>query len=187
LLVLKNVTIDLLEGEIVMKKFLVLMLVLGLTTAASAVISDASLTLDGGSSDITIAPSDSVVIGITNNVAVEGIVYLYVGPRSLQTLSGATILDPAGDFGSQSTFVYDVFDGFEVVVSDSDPAVAPNMAIGTVFEVTLHCDGEGDIELYLYDSTEETLLDSMTIHQVIPEPITVALLGLGGLFLRRRK
>jgi hypothetical protein len=31
------------------------------------------------------------------------------------------------------------------------------------------------------------MIDTILIHQIIPEPMTIALLGLGGLLLRRRK
>jgi hypothetical protein len=44
-----------------------------------------------------------------------------------------------------------------------------------------------DVFVGLFDGGVGTLLDTLTIHQV-PEPTTLALLGLGGLLaLRRRK
>jgi hypothetical protein len=55
--------------------------------------------------------------------------------------------------------------------------------------IAFHCEGAGDVTLKLYTVndayTELTLVDSVIVHQ-IPEPITMTLLGLGGLFLRRR-
>ena len=45
--------------------------------------------------------------------------------------------------------------------------------------------GPTDVVVNLYNSTF-AVVDTITIHQ-IPEPITFGLLGLGGLFLRRRK
>ena len=80
-----------------------------------------------------------------------------------------------------------------------------------VWDLLLHCDGFGDVivDLTLAGSTRvgdytnpsssifypvgseyfatEADLGDLTVYQVIPEPITMALLGLGGLFLRRRK
>ena len=57
--------------------------------------------------------------------------------------------------------------------------------VGTVAtDVAFHCDGEGDVTLYLVDNNGE-VADSQVIHQ-IPEPMTLALLGLGGLLLRRK-
>ena len=65
-----------------------------------------------------------------------------------------------------------------------------------------HCEEPTDVTIYLYagvggldyypdglgaeDIQEGTLLDYIIVHQ-IPEPMTIALLSLGGLFLRRRK
>lgn len=71
-------------------------------------------------------------------------------------------------------------------------------------DILFHCVDPTDVileliaysdQVYLDDITEEqtvipghtegTVLDTLTIHQ--PEPATIALLGLGGLFLRRRR
>lgn len=90
-------------------------------------------------------------------------------------------------------------------------AVAPSAILGPadiLWDMFLHCDGPGDvtIDLTLFglsqysifggaggpeDATEwidmtEGDLGDLVIHQ-IPEPITMALLGVGGLLLRRRR
>jgi len=57
--------------------------------------------------------------------------------------------------------------------------------IGTYWTSEFHCDGPGIVVITLLD-TDGVVLDTITVSQ-IPEPMTVALLGLGGLFLRRRK
>lgn len=69
------------------------------------------------------------------------------------------------------------------VVDASEPYTLPDGLVinGLIFE----CTGLGDVVLTLMD-LELNVFDAVTIHQ-IPEPITFALLGLGGLFLRRRK
>ena len=41
-------------------------------------------------------------------------------------------------------------------------------------------------EVSFLDGTKDTTIDPLEIH-ITPEPMTIALLGLGGLFLRRRK
>ena len=170
-----------------MKKFLVLMLVLGLTSAASAVMDDVDLSLNGGAAaDITIDVGDTVLIDVKNNNTNSGIVYLYIGPLSLETLSDPDIKDAAGNIGWYTQDTWETYDLFEVGVADNNPGTPPDKEIGIVFDVVLTCDGTGDVDVYLYDVTEETLFGSMTITQV-PEPMTIALLGLGGLFLRRRK
>jgi hypothetical protein len=57
--------------------------------------------------------------------------------------------------------------------------------IGKYWDIEVHCDGPADCVVDLYDASGYTLIDTIVIHQ--PEPMTIALLSLGGLFLRRRK
>jgi len=69
------------------------------------------------------------------------------------------------------------------------PLLPPGVMVDNI---VLRCDSIGDVTLSLYlDRTPIggvfQLMDTQVIHQIIPEPITVALLGLGALFLRRRK
>jgi len=70
----------------------------------------------------------------------------------------------------------------------SDPTVNPNL-IGVLDAKELHCDEAGypatSVQVVLLDASLMPL-DSILIHQ-IPEPMTMVLLGIGGLLLRRRK
>ena len=76
-----------------------------------------------------------------------------------------------------------------------------NMSNNNIFwlmrDLIFHCEGPDDVTISMYagvggidyienDIPQGTLLGSVLIHQ-IPEPMTIALLSLGGLFLRRRK
>lgn len=67
-------------------------------------------------------------------------------------------------------------------------------------DLQLHCDAPGDVLVYLSNYlTGSKVIDSgyvevpwqygagIVIHQLIPEPMTLTLLGLGSLFLARRK
>lgn len=80
-----------------------------------------------------------------------------------------------------------------------DPQVNPNYSGTIVDNIILHCLGVGDVTLQLVSITqlvdeesgawgtpEITVWDTQVIHQ-IPEPMTMALLGLGGLFIRRNR
>jgi hypothetical protein len=67
------------------------------------------------------------------------------------------------------------------------PTIAANT---TLFDgIVFHCLGVGDVTIELYQVSVSTgssvLRDSVVIHQ-IPEPMTLGLLGLGGLLLRRK-
>ncbi|MHC4575644.1 MAG: PEP-CTERM sorting domain-containing protein [Planctomycetota bacterium] len=53
-------------------------------------------------------------------------------------------------------------------------------------DIVFHCEGPGDVTMTLIFNDFTTVFDTLTIHQ-IPEPATLALLGLGGLFLMRRR
>jgi hypothetical protein len=60
---------------------------------------------------------------------------------------------------------------------------------GTIIDnIFMRCDGVGDVTLSLYqdDSYQILLVDAQVFHQ-IPEPMTMVLLGLGVMFLRKRK
>jgi hypothetical protein len=64
----------------------------------------------------------------------------------------------------------------------ASPPLAPD-GISAYFMVTLGS-GESETWLYLHDSETGDVESAV---KVVPEPMTIALLGLGGLFLRRRK
>lgn len=96
--------------------------------------------------------------------------------------------------------------GFDQITGAAITPIGPG-AVDLVWDIFFHCDGEEDvtIDLTLNGLTEYGLFDEvvpdqdpywlaateddlgdLVIHQV-PEPMTIALLGLGGLFLHRRK
>ena len=172
-----------------MKKFLVLMLVLGMASLANATL---QISVDGdvGLDEITIAPSDYICLDLTAEGTEDGSAYWL-------NIDGPGLVDIAN-------VVQYVQDGpVEAYIIDLGPAVGHDQTImmdllipgsvvnilpeGTVVDLLMfHCEGLGDVTVSVFDSNTGATLDTLTIHQ-IPEPMTLALLGLGGLFLRRRK
>ena len=166
-----------------LKKLLVLSLVLGLAGVANA---SYSLTLNGSTApdEVTIAPCDYVVIDVSESASGTGFtLYLeLLGSDYGEWAGGMTVHDIAGTLAS-----YDEDFGYVDTWRLISGGTAGYEA-GTHFEISFHCKAEGDVTINLYDENwTYPVIDAITIHQVIPEPMTIALLGLGGLFLRRRK
>ena len=194
-----------------MKKLLVLMLVLATASMASAYTVKISVdgVVDPEDTTIELAPSQhaKIDVHVTNNANWPsgglGIYLLIQGPGSIVADSNQLIANPQYRW-EQSTAdnmtrpdpydnlkgileslgyagIVDIVDGW--IGDSSDPFTIP---LGKVIDdMDFHCDAVGEVTLVLID-TSGNFLDSQVIHQ-IPEPLTVALLGLGGLFLRRRK
>jgi len=182
-----------------MRKLLILTLVLGMASAANAgmlisvagdkqpvdsqitlplngtidldIWTDADIPVFGGEYWALIADTTQASIS-GGNVAIDpGDAVIYTDPPASGGVPGL----PAGKDGPWGGVA--VFSG--------------PIAAGTVLydQITFKCLALVDTTVSLYTSDlggNNTLVDSVIIHQV-PEPMTVALLGLGGLLLRRRK
>jgi len=191
-----------------MKKLLVLLVVLGFVTASSASVVGAVIDLQvaGGAKEITIGPSDTINLEIIfTGSATENLFNLGVVFTGIQ---GATL----GDLNTG--LVYNSM--FDPTMKEIKPGIInipANITLGfgpvgtgaplvVVSGITLHCDLAPNmftIKLVDYvagapvivvDSTGTELAHSfgsgVLVHQT-PEPMTMMLLGLGSLFLVRRK
>jgi hypothetical protein len=168
---------------------LVLLCTMVVTAHATMVItirlSDSDIWADYPDSKFTIVPSQTIEVGI---LQLPGTAPVGVGSLALGLADGLGSLDAtsaitktgvtaalkddalaAASFGIQNPFV-----GLDVTTPINSGLL--------VRKVMFHCDGEGDVTLYLDDNNGE-VLDSQVIHQ-IPEPMTIALLGIGGLAMR---
>ncbi len=222
-----------------MKKVLVLMLVLGLASMASATVIDLVAVDVGQSAGRTgtvenpLQPSDVIGIKLVlNHNPYPGSGYpsydgyllssmdldLHVaGPGSMDAGTwDKTHENPVWQYNPLlSPFVvndnnpwFEIGNGLDQITAVSLAGVSANQgAVDLMWDLLLHCDGEGIVTLDLtlnglseyaeyqtpgggpypeWTAMVEGDLGDLVIHQ-IPEPMTLALLGLGGLFLRLRK
>ena len=175
-----------------MKKLLILMMVVSVASLASA-----GLTIGVGDvpdpvdSEIVLMPSDIVTITLNGDGVETGkpLWLSVVGPGTLNVQKSDNLVQE--DLGIPDAGIFVIELGpilgdntimFDVLI----PGSTLNILDGVLGTIEFHCEGEGDVQLLLNDGDTMELLDSLIIHQ-IPEPMTMALLGLGGLFLRRRK
>ena len=192
-----------------MKKLLIFMLVLGMASLASAQL---QISVNGNkepmdSEYVLIAPSGTLTLDIwtTHEIAPppgtgEGY-FAMVAQESQATISGGIVVYPLVPPMDEGIMILDDvkgMGGFPGMVEGENGVTGgialtrlPNIPAGaTIYDgILFHCEGPGDVTIHLLwtvDFMTGVVIDSVTIHQM-PEPATIALLGLGGLLLRRRK
>jgi hypothetical protein len=173
-----------------MKKFLILMLVLGVATAANAALIDSWSDGLGVTWQVTTDIDGSLDLLGTGAAATTyggyGI-YLHEGgyvnswitpsPAASGLLGKNGLYDAAGDLGDNSG--PDIYGGYFIQAKDGNGSVAPNLAAGDWFLFDISSSAPGTAKLEIYGQADTII--------TLPEPMTIVLLGLGGLFLRRRK
>jgi len=188
--------------EKMMKKMLILMLVLGMASITNAAL---QISVSGNwnpvDSEITLLPSEEVILDIWTDAAIpDAVTWALYCNTSLGIISGGLYVGP-DDGGNIYGFNYEPASAFGVITPVGEDGIMGGIAVfggsgiaaDTLLydQILFHCEGEGEtlISLGLVNSdTGEIIevMDSVIIHQV-PEPATIALLGLGGLLLRRKK
>ena len=167
-----------------MKKLLVLALVLSIATVANA-----ALTLTLSATEVGIG--EAIDLGINNSVAgTDGLYVAYLAlldDGSIATWTGTHVLGAnAIPEISISYWGYDPEYGEDnIEVINSNPALYPSLPAGKTVDFGLEGVAEGTVTILLYDEGFVEI-DSVSV-EVIPEPATMLLLGLGGLLIRRKK
>jgi len=184
-----------------MKKLLVVLAVLAMASVANAALKiSVNGVVDPPDTTIILLPSQWVELDIWSDgttppfanqefyLKVEGL-----GSLDIEHEGGwaRNFVNPPGHSSDEeldSIFFVDT----GVILVDLAIVAVPPVAIpaGTAADrIWFHCEGQpGDVTLTLYGVLlgVTTVFDTQVIHQV-PEPMTLALLSIGGLFLRRRK
>ncbi len=193
-----------------MKKLLVVLMVLSMATIANAaLLISVNGTVDPPDTTVIVPVNSTVELDIWGDGLTPSNTDYYLIAEGSGTVAGGAMLytgnlssiGPAspGNIAVLQGLGYNPTTALYVVFGQLPPP-PPVMAGVLVDEITFTCTGllppDSLVSLLsvvsVYDEENEqyittaTLMDSQIIHQ-IPEPFTMALLGLGGLFLRRRK
>lgn len=167
-----------------MKKLLVLFLVLCMAPLASAALSISAPTagsINIGSYAVSVSVSDAFPadfsIGVPLGKYTAGIVDL---------TSPSLVTATSGDLTSIVDFM-SVAGAWSFSTADGDGGTPPNLGSGVRANITLDVIGNiGDtFDLFLYDATPAVI--TTLSYTIVPEPVTLTLLGLGGLGLLRRR
>jgi hypothetical protein len=169
------------ERRTMMKKVLALVMVLGMAGFASAGL---QLTVNGAAqNEITVNVGDVMMIGIQNGQGADqynaALILSGMGSWTGDHKLNSSIGQAQGwEYFGPTEGIGDVwFAWFAQPVTDKLPA-------GIIGEVGFKCIGKGDAVIAL-TGDDLSPIGQLMIHQV-PEPMTLSLLGLGALVLRRR-
>jgi hypothetical protein len=172
-----------------MKKLVSLLLVLAVASVASASV----VSLD--QVPLEIGPSDTIVIGVVTDTTLLGLdaILEITGPATF--VAAMSSIDSA-QYGWDPGFPIEPIGlpGKVIEIGGGNFSGNPGPRVGYAL---LHCDDLGDVVVTLSGGQAHggssdinfqvpDFVGRVTIHQV-PEPMTVALLGLGGLALLRRR
>jgi hypothetical protein len=166
-----------------MKKLLILMLVLGMTSAASAA-------LTWSADPITVGVGDTIAVTIDSSDALPyagGPAWVGADPSAVASIASIVQLAAAGEDAVVDDPTATGWPGWWTINAlDTTGTPGDTMAAGPQWTVTISGDSVGTYVISS-DSYGSAGADDLLTINVVPEPMTIALLGLGGLFLLRRR
>ena len=161
-----------------MKKILVLMLVLGIASMASA-----ALTFSVNAVEVLVG--ETVDVGIESDVdAFAWTGYVGYAPGHAE-LTGMVATAAAGPDATITNDPYGYAGYYKIEALDYTPP--SDILAGVQFTGTITGVTEGTYNVYLMSPWSAVGLQDTLVVTVIPEPMTIGLLAVGGMFLRRRK
>jgi len=166
-----------------MKKVLIVLAVMVLASFSSAAMvyefRDATGTTPIAVVDMLVDVDFTLVLSNTYNAA-SGAERLYdaAGPGGVADMTDAILGGAAGPGGGISAYDTE-YDGYDITWGDVG---AQSGVVAIIYLTALET---GTLTIDKLSDDYFTVLDSFSVN-VIPEPMTIALLGLGGLLLRKR-
>lgn len=159
-----------------MKKMLVLALVLGIASLASA-------TVTVSVSSNTVAVGGTVTVSVSSDNTDGYVKYLDMvkGTATLGTVSKLPAAGAQADVIDYSTGTL-----YDIGLTAADFTNTPTAGIHFTVLATATGNVGDTFTLDLLNDQTFDVASTQTV-TIIPEPVTMALLGIGGLFLRRRK
>lgn len=165
-----------------MKRVFVLILVFGLTSAANAVL----IQVDGLTGE-TFDVQDKATITIVSEDSLNWLGYLIIEEGGMGALSNPAATTLAGDPALSGAMAYSEAgwgNGYEITVAGS--ASFP-VGVGPQFNFDYAGNLGDTAKISLFVDPEFAVPMASVNVNVVPEPMTLILLGIGALFLRRRK
>lgn len=165
-----------------MKRLSVLILVLALAPAVNAAFIQI-----GGQTGDTFNVLENTVITVVSEDSESWLGYIIIEEGGGGVLTDATPLDAAGNLAAVSPYSEAGWGtGYQLTVAQS-PGGVPAIAVGPQFSVNFTGTVGQTARISLFADPEFTVPISSVFVTIVPEPMTILLLGLGALLLRRGK